>query len=117
MIKTLRLATVLTALYVSAMFESRAAASGLALLQDNSRYGLTPIDVVSPANYRSMLLDSARSSAAIKAFCSSIQQYYRNMGGKTTHVAALPGVQSFVQKMGILSYMQNLAMDQTRLSS
>lgn len=77
MYKTLRLALVLAALHIPATITSSASASGLSLLKDSERFGLTPIDVVSPANYRAMLIDSAQSARAIQAFCASIQQHYQ----------------------------------------
>lgn len=90
MTKTLRLAVMLAALPAMAIAREPAAAAGLSLLKDGSRFGLTPIDVVSPGNFKAMMLDAARVAVSIKAFCTTVEQYYQKYGWRDEPCGNVP---------------------------
>lgn len=57
-----------------------ATASGLNPLNRIEKFGLTPIDLVTPSNFKKMMLDENKTKEQIKEFCLTLQEYYKKYG-------------------------------------
>lgn len=82
------------------LFAIEAFASGLPPIKNANLFGLTPIELITPLNFKKMLIAEDNATIKIREFCDNLQDYYKKYGWSDNACGSVNWKANFRSKNG-----------------